>query len=94
MQPSSSMCRAQEARQHALSLSIPLENGRHVATLAAAAWAKEAQAAEKREERVRHRKLFAEASGVGLRLELPLPQDRDASENPDRGHADIESIRE
>jgi hypothetical protein len=90
MQPSSNFCRAQEARQHDLAAGATLINVRDVATLAAAAWAKEAAAAEKREERKARVAAQAEA---GISLALPLPDDRRFSENPDRGFADGGAVR-
>lgn len=86
MQPSATLCRTQEARQHALAAGTTLANVRGVATLAAAAWAKEALAAEKREQRMLRRE-------AGLALELPQPEDRAVSENPDRGFADAGDAR-
>lgn len=77
MQPSSNFCRTQEARQHALAAGADLANVRTVALLAAAAWAKEAVSADRREERTRAR--LAETH-------LMLAE-RDFSENPDRGFA-------
>jgi hypothetical protein len=84
MQPSSSFCRTQEARQHALATGSDLANVRGVATLAAAAWAKQAVAAEKREERLLRRR---ETDAVAPGLFLTAGPDRDFSENPDRGFA-------
>lgn len=75
MQPSSFLCRTQEARQHALAAATELANVRSVALLAAAAWAKEALAAGRREERLRTR-------GADAALALG---ERDFNENPDRG---------
>jgi hypothetical protein len=83
MQPTSTFCRAQEARQHALAIGTGLVNARDIATIAAAAWAKEAMAAEKREERMMRRDAAGHAAM--LRLE-PMPHEEYAfSENPDRG---------
>ncbi|MGK6319465.1 hypothetical protein [Sphingomonas sp. DT-204] len=92
MQPSSTMCRAQEAQQRELASNAVLPNVRRIATLAAAAWAKEALAADKREERRRLRRLDAGAAPAP-RLEQPLDDDRLFSENPDRGFADVDPIR-
>lgn len=89
MQLSSIMCRAQEARQHALAAHTSLANARGIATLAAAAWAKEALAAEKRELRTARTK----AEAAILRLDPPALHDRSFSQNPDRGHADGEALR-
>lgn len=78
MQPSSTLCRAQEARQNALAAGSDLANVRTVATLAAAAWAKEATYAEKREERMRKR-----VAGQAIDVNSPAAQDH----RPDRGFA-------
>ncbi|UZK64695.1 hypothetical protein [Sphingomonas sp. M1-B02] len=51
MQPTSTFCRAQEALQLNRATESTLDNPRRVANLAAAAWAKEALAADKREQR-------------------------------------------
>jgi hypothetical protein len=91
MQPSSIFCRAQEARQHALASGTGLLNVRGIATLAAAAWAKEAMAAEKREERVNRKQL--DASAAMLCPEPRLREDRSLSENPDRAFADASQPR-
>ena len=76
MRPSSILCRAQEARQHALAAGSTLINVKSVANLAAAAWAKEALLAEGRERRLLHR------------LENGL-EERSFSENPDRGFSEL-----
>lgn len=89
MQPSSTLCRARQAHHDALAAGTNLANVRSVATLAAAAWAKEALAADKREQRLERRKETADA-GIALHLEMPRPDDRSFSENPDRGYADPE----
>lgn len=75
MQPSSTFCRTQEALQHGRAADATLDNIRCVATAAAAAWGKEAIAAERREERLERTRAEARAS----------------SENPDRGFADAEA---
>ena len=82
MQPSSILCRAQEARHHALARAATLDNVRLVASVAAAAWAKEGVAAGLREDR----KLRAKANTAPA--EPPDEDLRALSENPDRGHAD------
>lgn len=92
MQPSSNFCRAQQAHHQALAAGAALENARGVATLAAAVWAREALAAEKREARMARKKLDA-AAGVVLHLQLPPPDERAFSENPDRGFADTATVR-
>jgi hypothetical protein len=89
MQPSSIFCRAQEARQHAVAMSSELANTRGIATIAAAAWAKEALAAEKREERFVRKSL---SEGAALPLGPLSRDDRSFSENPDRGFAEADLI--
>jgi hypothetical protein len=79
------LCRAQEARQHALAAGSSLINVKTVANLAAAAWAKEALLAEGRERRLLHR----QESGVVMELESD--DDLPFSENPDRGFASAET---
>ena len=91
MRPSSILCRAQEARQHALASGSDLINVKRVANLAAAAWAKEALLAEGRERRLLHRQ------ETGEDTMLPLGEgvqkgDRSFSENPDRGFADSDNV--
>lgn len=81
MQPSSTFCRTQEAHQQALAAGAQLANVRGIATLAAAAWAKEALAADKREQRMENRKAIAAGLAMGA------AEDRSFSENPDRGFA-------
>lgn len=51
MNPTSQMCRKQEAHHRALADAATLENTRAVALRAAAAWGKEASDAERREKR-------------------------------------------
>ena len=89
MQPSVTMCRAQEAHQRSLAANAVLPNVRAIATLAAAAWAKEAAAAEKREARTTRTKQIR-MEGIVLHLELHGCDDRAFSENPDRGHAETD----
>jgi len=86
MEPSLILCRAQEARQRALAgAAATLENGKLIANLAAAAWAKEGAAAERRENRKLRTRAFLEAGRT--QDESPSVEDRSLSENPDRGHA-------
>ena len=85
MQPSSILCRAQEAHHHALARAATLDNVRLIATAAAAAWAKEGLAAGLREDRKLRTRAFAEAHAVPG--EPTTAHDRALSENPDRGHA-------
>ena len=51
MQHSQSFCQAQEARQRAIAEDALLPNSRHIAVVAANAWAKEGLQAAKREAR-------------------------------------------
>lgn len=86
MQPSSILCRAQEAHHHALARAATLDNVRLVANAAAAAWAKEGLAADLREDRKLRTSALAEAHvahGEPIAADL-----RALSENPDRGQAD------
>jgi hypothetical protein len=89
MKPTAATCRAQQAHQLVLASNTALPNVRNIATVAAAAWAREALAADKRDERATCRK--QDAADVVLRLELPGHQDRGFSENPDRGFADADA---
>ena len=75
-------CRTQEARQLALATSAPLENSRRIAAVAAVAWAKEADTAERSDAR-KLRSAALQQRAMNLRTE----QDRSMSENPDRGFA-------
>lgn len=86
MQPSSIFCRVQEARHHALARAATLDNVRLVASMAAAAWAKEGVAAGLREDRKLRAKALAEANTAPA--EPPHQDLRALSENPDLGHAD------
>jgi hypothetical protein len=82
MTPSVTFCRTQEARQLELAASAPLENSRRIAGVAAVAWAKEADSAERTDaRRLRNALLHQSASN------LPDAEDRAMSENPDRGFA-------
>ncbi len=85
MQPSSILCRAQEARHHALAGAATLDNVKLIARAAAAAWAKEGAAADLREDRKLRTQAFAEAHAGPI--EPPSSHERALSENPDRGHA-------
>lgn len=84
MQPSLILCRTQEAHHHARSQAAVLDNVRLIADMAAAAWAKEGEAAELRE----NRKLRTQAFAEPHRPNHATPHDlRSLSENPDRGYA-------
>jgi len=86
MQPCSILCRAEEAHHQAVARATKLDNVRLIANVAAAAWAKEALAADVREDRRLSARVFAEAHL--LLKEPPAVDYRGLSENPDRGHAD------
>ncbi|MCP3733056.1 hypothetical protein M9978_21855 [Sphingomonas sp. MG17] len=88
MKPTAITCRAQQAHHLALAAAAVLPNVRGIATLAAAAWGKEALDADKRDTRAALRKQGVEEAALALRLELPAQDDRRFSENPDRGFAD------
>ena len=84
MQPTLALCRTQEAHQRALASSATLENVKLVANAAAAAWAKEAHAAEQRETR----KLHARETAERIEIEDAILFEASMfSENPDRGLA-------
>lgn len=86
MQPTLTLCLSREAHHRALSLAATLDNVRSVADAAAAAWAKEGMAAAGREARARRARPLSE--GLLPSAELPSPDHRRLSENPDRGFAD------
>ncbi|OAN67096.1 hypothetical protein [Sphingomonas sp. TDK1] len=88
MQPTAFTCRAQEARQRQLATDALLPNVRDVAFIAAAAWQKEALAAEKREAR----EIATRLQRIEARVERAA-EDRGLSENPDRGLADLPVLR-
>jgi hypothetical protein len=88
MHPTAFTCRAQEARQRQQATDALLPNVRGVAFIAAAAWRKEALAAEKREAR----EIATRLHRIESRLERST-EDRDLSENPDRGFADRPVLR-
>ena len=89
MQPSSTLCRAQEAFHRDRAEATSLENVRAIATSAAAAWAMEAMQAERREARGIRTRAVAELIAVQKLLVLDAEGDeekeRGFSENPDRG---------
>jgi hypothetical protein len=91
MKPTAIMCRAQQARQLTLAANAVLPNVRDIATTAAAAWAKEALDADKRDKRTAVRQQDARDAAVAL--ELTTYADRGFSENPDRGFADAGNVR-
>jgi hypothetical protein len=83
MQPTSDLCRTQEARQRSIAASATLANVKTIANAAAAAWAKEAHQADLREGRksLAAEARFTQAAAGGVHFDN-LP-----SENPDRGFA-------
>jgi hypothetical protein len=86
MIPSSALCRTQEDLHRRRAADTPLDNVRLVANNAAAAWAKEAIAAERREERQTRVRAVAEAT-CALNAEPDTAGDLLSNENPDRGLA-------
>ena len=84
MEPSSTMCRAQEGFHRERATNASLENAGGVAIKAAAAWAYEALAADRREARNERNRITA----IHARHDLD-EVDRASSENPDRGFADL-----
>jgi hypothetical protein len=86
MIPSSALCRTQEDLHRRRAADTSLENVRLVANNAAAAWAKEAIAAEHREKRQTRVREFAEAASA-LKAELESGDNLLPNENPDRGLA-------
>jgi hypothetical protein len=83
MELSSIMCRAQEDFHRNRATNASLENVRSIAVKASAAWGNEALAAERREARRDRVRTLAS--------QMPHPaneEDREHSENPDRGFAD------
>ncbi|NML04167.1 hypothetical protein [Sphingomonas sp. G-3-2-10] len=91
MKPTAIMCRAQQTRQLALAANAVLPNVRDIATTAAAAWAKEALDADKRDKRTALRQQGV--MDAAMALELIASKDRGFSENPDRGFADTGNVR-
>jgi|GEM_PF-455098 len=85
MQLSAKFCRAQAAHHRSIAAGAPLNNVKGVALLAAAAWAKEAQAADHREKRRAGVKLQAVLAAPGLASGSVGTDDSLFSENPDRG---------
>jgi hypothetical protein len=84
MQPSSILCRTQEAFHRDRAEGAPLENVRLVAAAAAAAWAIEASQAERREARGLRTRAIAELHDV-QKLEAAGEAERGIGEDPDRG---------
>lgn len=78
----SAFCLAQESVQRERAATAELENVRTIATTAAVAWAREAVVALRREAKLGREDRLPEAASVSEVLE-----DRQFSENPDRGLA-------
>jgi hypothetical protein len=89
MKPTAIMCRAQQAHQLTLAANAVLPNVRDIATNAAAAWAKEALDAEKRDKRTALRQQVAMDAAMAFEL---AAHNRSFSENPDRGFADAGNV--
>lgn len=85
MIPSSTLCRAQEDLHRNRAANATLENVRSISIHAAAAWAKEAVAAESRE--ARHLRVRAAADADIKASATVAHDDMPFSENPDRGLA-------
>lgn len=84
MQPSSSLCRTQERFHLDQAAKAVLPNLRQLATGAAAAWAREAEAAEHRDKR---RAAVAGPADGRIALSVPDSDTMPENENPDRGFA-------
>ena len=85
MIPSSALCRAQESLHRRRAADTSLENVKSVSISAAAAWAKEALAAESRE--ARQLRSHAAANAKSQMEPAFVQDDFPVSENPDRGFA-------
>jgi hypothetical protein len=90
MVPSSALCRSQESLHLRRAANTQLDNVRAVAVDAAAAWGKEAVAAERREGRQAEVRLSTKAAAA-RKADLDASNDLLLSENPDRGFAPISS---
>lgn len=86
MVPSSALCRAQEDLHLRKAADTTLENVRRVATNAAAAWAKEAVAAETRE--ARQLRVRAATPESDVESDNEADENWVPDENPDRGVPD------
>jgi hypothetical protein len=84
MNPSSILCRTQEALHRDRAAGATLENVRLIAASAAAAWALEANHAERREARGLRTRAIAELLAV-QKQQAGEEEERGFSENPDRG---------
>lgn len=81
MEPSSSLCRAQETYHRDRAASTTLENVRNLAHTAADAWGNQARSAERREARREAARTLAD---VGLGRKQFHCDEMIVSENPDR----------
>lgn len=89
MVPSSAFCRAQEDLHLRRAADATLDNVRRVATGAAAAWSKEAVAAEQREARQARLKANAAVAEQAVAAEAERRDAMTANENPDHGLAQV-----
>ncbi len=78
MQPTSTICRAQESLHLAKAADAFLPNVRDIAIQAAQAWAKEAAAAEQREERQSKARAMSSISLGKVGVDYPALQTEDA----------------
>lgn len=85
--PTVAMCRDQQAYHRARAEQTTLENVRTVAIKAAIAWEQEAKRAALREANGERRRVHATAAAMAIVGDEPWPNadERQASENPDRG---------
>ncbi|MFA5970032.1 MAG: hypothetical protein WC816_12430 [Sphingomonas sp.] len=83
MQPSSILCRAQEASQRSRAAAATLENIRAQANLAATAWAREAVCAERREARMLRLHRPAVQPACEILPKFSAEEEMAFSENPD-----------
>lgn len=90
MQPSVTLCRAQEAVHRAKAQTATLANVRRLALSSAAAWLKVGDEAEKRD---RRHQLTKERAAQLIATKAFLRLDAEASENPDRGAASASKLR-
>ena len=85
MEPSSAICRAQEALHRSRAATAALPNIRLSSERVAVAWGREALCADRREERQEASRLLKSRH---LTDRQQLRDDQALSENPDRGFAD------
>jgi len=87
MHPSFQLCQAQEKIQLERAAGTELQNVRIIATKAAQMWRLEGISAQKRERRQSTTLPERPAVARPKSPRTPSPEDRDFSENPDRGLA-------